>query len=108
MPGTVRATMSLAPGVVPPLQFAVSKKFEVGVSQSVFMSRSFQIGQNIFCRMVLKSQQPKGEKLNVSFWIVALFSKGTNGTRTTRPVLAGTRMSGTLVGIGVRCCWQFG
>jgi hypothetical protein len=62
------------------------------------MSRSFQIGQNIFCRMVLKSQQPKGEKLNVSFWIVALFSKGTIGTRTTRPVLAGTRMSGTLVG----------
>jgi hypothetical protein len=48
--------------------------------------------------MVLKSQQPKGEKLNVSFWIVALFSKGTIGTRTTRPVLAGTRMSGTLVG----------
>jgi hypothetical protein len=48
--------------------------------------------------MVLKSQRPKGEKLNVSFWIVALFSKGTNGTRTTRPVLAGTRMSGTLVG----------
>jgi hypothetical protein len=41
--------------------------------------------------MVLKSQQPEGEKSNVLFWVVTLFSKGTNGTGTTKPVLDQSR-----------------
>jgi hypothetical protein len=61
--------------------------------------------------MVLKWQQPEGEKSNVSFRIVALFSKGTNGTGTTRPVLDQSRNEDVRRAgwwIGVRCCWQFG